>query len=167
MTTKPIPLSLRKKSSARVAAVQCLYQMRVTGEHPTPEALLTNYLEHWQADHDGKDRAFSKEAEPDKSLLRKLLNSVEEHADAIDALIRASLTEKWTVERMSPLLLSILSCALAELRFLNTLNPAIVIDEYVTLTGRFFETAEMGFVNGLLDTLATPTGEKASGEKHG
>lgn len=153
---KPVPLSLRKKSSARVAAVQCLYQMRLTGEQAAPEDALTSYLSHWQEDHEGGDRAFSKDAEPDKSLLRKLLTTTADNAAEIDTLIRASLTEKWTVERMSPLLLAILTCALVELRFIRSLSAPIIIDEYVTITGRFFESSEMGFVNGLLDTLANP-----------
>lgn len=153
---KPVPLSLRKKSSARLAAVQCLYQRRVTGEKRTPEELLTNHLAHWQEDHDGEDRAFSKDAEPDKGLLRKLLSSALEHEEEIDALIRSSLTEKWTPERMSPLLLSILACAIVEMRYIRALGTPIIIDEYVTITGRFFEASEMGFVNGLLDTLANP-----------
>ena len=55
---------------------------------------------------------------------------------------------------MSPLLTSILSCAVYELKYMPNLNAGVVIDEYVTLTGRFFEPAEVGFVNGLLDTLA-------------
>lgn len=156
MNNKPIPLSLRKKSSARLAAVQCLYKMKVTGEQSSAEKLMTNYLDHWKDDHDGDDRSFSKDAEPDKSLLRKLLTLSIEHAAEIDDVIRTSLTEKWTMERTSPLLLAILTCALVELRYIRSLSAPIIIDEYVTITGRFFETSEMGFVNGLLDKLALP-----------
>jgi transcription termination factor NusB len=54
---------------------------------------------------------------------------------------------------MSPLLLCILACAIYEMQHSTGLKAPIVIDEYVTLTGRFFEPAEVGFVNGLLDTL--------------
>lgn len=154
MSSKPIPLSLRKKSSARVAAVQCLYQMKLTGDKATPEKLASNYLDHWQEDHDGGDRAFSKDAEPDKGMLRKLLTTAAEHEAELDQMIRASLNEKWTVERMSPLMIAILTCALVELRFIRSPSAPIIIDEYVTITGRFFESGEMGFVNGLLDNLA-------------
>ena len=57
---------------------------------------------------------------------------------------------------MSPVLLAILACALVELRFIRSLSAPIIIDEYVTITGRFFESSEMGFVNGLLEALANP-----------
>ena len=154
MISKPIPLSLRKKTSARIAAVQCLYQRKLTGENLLPEKMLENHMAHWQEDHEGGDRAFSKDAEPDKGLLRKLLITAVEHHDRIDTIIRSALTDKWTVERMSPLMLAILTGALVELKFLGTLSAPIVIDEYVTLTGRFFEGAEVGFVNGILEHLA-------------
>lgn len=156
MTNKPIPLSLRKKTSARMAAVQCLYRMKVTGEQIAPEKLMENYLDHWQEDHNGGERAFSKEAEPDKSMLRKLLTTASEHAPEIEDIIRSALTEKWTIDRTSPLLLSILTCALVELRFIGTLSAPIIIDEYVTMTSRFFEASEVGFINGILDKLALP-----------
>lgn len=154
MTSKPVPLSLRKKSSARLAAVQCLYRRRLMGENAGPDALVKDYLEQWQDDKDAGERVLSRDAEPDKSLLRKLVGTAVAQEAEIDSLTRSLLSESWTVERMSPLLLAILACALVELRFAPGLNPAIVIDEYVTITGRFFESAEMGFINGLLDTLA-------------
>ena len=50
--------------------------------------------------------------------------------------------------------MSLLACSIYELRYQAALAPAIVIDEYVTLTGRFFGAQEVGFINGLLDTLA-------------
>lgn len=155
---KPIPLSLRKKSSARVAAVQCLYQNKLTGDSASPEKQMENYINHWQEDYDGGDRAFSKDAEPDKGLLRKLLMAASEHKSEIEEIIRTSLNDKWTMERMSPLLVAILTCAIAELKFIGSLSAPIVIDEYVTITGRFFEATEMGFVNGLLDTLSAASG---------
>jgi len=151
---KPIPLSLRRKSSARVAAVQCVYRLKITSEDTSAEALLEDYLAGWADDKESDNRVISRDADPDKGFLRKLLTGVMEHQEAIDARIKASLGEKWTVERMSALLLSILACAVYEMQYAPARMPAIIINEYVTLTGRFFEAPEVGFVNGLLDTLA-------------
>jgi N utilization substance protein B len=151
---KPIPASLRRKSSARLAAVQCLYRLRLMGEEMSAETLLEEYLAQWKDDKDTGAHVISRDAEPDKAFLRKLLSGLLEKREDIDVLIRAALSDKWTMERMSPLLLSLLACAIYEMRFAGPLAPAIVINEYVTLTGRFFETPEMGFVNGLLDSLA-------------
>jgi N utilization substance protein B len=151
---KPVPLSLKRKSSARVAAVQCMYRLKVTGEKTDAGALLEEYFAQWKDDKESHDRVISRDADPDKSFLRKLITGVMERQQDIDAVIRASLNDKWTMERMSPLLLSVLACAIYELKYAALLAPSIIIDEYVTLTGRFFEAPEVGFVNGMLDALA-------------
>jgi N utilization substance protein B len=148
------PFSLARKSSARVAAVQCLYRLKITGEDIAPDVLLEDYLVDWKADKSGSNRAISIDAEPDKSFLRKLITGVVEKREDIDAIIRASLNEKWTPERMSPLLLALLACSVYEMKYATSLAAPVIIDEYVTLTGRFFEAPEVGFVNGMLDTLA-------------
>ncbi len=154
MTAKPVPLSLKRKSSARLAAVQCFYRLRLTGEELNAETLLKDYITQWKDDHETGAHVMSRDAEPDKAFLRKLLDGLTGKREDIDMLIKASLGDKWTIERTSPLLLSLLACAIYEMRYLAALAPAIVIDEYVTLTGRFFGAQEVGFVNGLLDTLA-------------
>lgn len=154
MTAKPVPQSLKRKSSARLAAVQCFYRLRLTGEGLGAEDLLKEYLAQWKDDRESGAHVISREAEPDKAFLRKLLSGLITERENIDGLIKVSLGDKWKMERMSPLLLSLLACAIYELRYLAVLAPPIIIDEYVTLTGRFFEAQEVGFVNGLLDTLA-------------
>ena len=53
---------------------------------------------------------------------------------------------------MSALLIAILLCALYELKN-SALKPAMLLNEYVTLTGRFFEEGDVGFVNGLLERV--------------
>jgi transcription termination factor NusB len=55
---------------------------------------------------------------------------------------------------MNTVLTSILACAIFELKYESRLKPAVIINEYVTLTGRFFGEQEIGFVNGFLDKLA-------------
>ena len=154
MTGKPVPLSLRRKSSARLAAVQCFYRLRLTGEELQSEKLLEEYIAQWKDDKDTGAHVISRDAEPDKAFLRKMLGGLIENRAEIDEIIKTSLGDKWKMERISPLLLSLLASAIYEMRYQASLAPAIIIDEYVTLTGRFFEPPEVGFVNGLLDTLA-------------
>lgn len=150
---KPIPLSLRRKSSARLAAVQCLYRLKMNGETLTPAELYDDYIHQWKEDKESPNRAMSFDAEPDKTLFLTLMSGVMEHAKTIDETIRANLNEKWKLERMSPVLVAIVSCAIYELKYTEKLKPAVIINEYVTLTGRFFEEQEIGFVNALLDGL--------------
>jgi N utilization substance protein B len=111
-------------------------------------------MAQWHEDKASPNRAMSFDAEPDKALFKKLLAGVIENREHLDSVIRTSLNDKWKIERMSPLLLSILACAIYEMKYATARNPAIIVNEYVTLTGRFFELQEVGFVNGLLDALA-------------
>jgi N utilization substance protein B len=154
MHNKPVPLSLRRKSSARLAAVQCAYRMRINEDGLIPEALFDDYMVQWHEDKSSPNRAMSFDAEPDKALFRKLLAGVAENSEHIESIIKTSLNDKWKMERMNPVLIAILACAIYELKYTPALNPAIIVNEYVTLTGRFFELQEIGFVNGLLDALS-------------
>jgi N utilization substance protein B len=153
ISSKPIPLSLRRKTSARVATVQCLYRLKVNDEVISPEALCEDFLAQWDDDKASKSRVLSKDAEPDRGFFRKLLVGAVEKQPEINEIIKASLNEKWTAERMSPLLLAIIAAAIYEMKWGGSLNPSIIVSEYVTMTGRFFEEAEIGFVNGVLDGL--------------
>jgi N utilization substance protein B len=154
MTTKPVPLSLRKKSSARLASVQCIYRVKMNDEQLTPEELFEDYMRQWKEDKSSPNRAMSFEAPPDKVLFLSLMTHVIDNAEAIHSLIQSSLGEKWKIGRMSPVLIAILACAIVELKYIAKVKPASIINEYVTLTGRFFDPKEVGFVNGLLDALA-------------
>lgn len=152
--SKPIPLSLKRKSSSRLAAVQCIYRLEVNSERITPAELFADYMAQWHEDKASPNRAMSFDAEPDKTLFLRIITGVIEQSDEVGQVIRGSLNEKWKLERMSPLLIAILACAIFELKYSPNLNARIIVNEYVNLTGRFFELQEIGFVNGLLDKLA-------------
>jgi len=153
-TPKPVPLSLRRKSSARLAAVQCLYRLKINDEKVSPTKLFDDYMQQWYEDKASPNRAMSFGAAPDRTLFLKLAAGVIGNTEEIEATIQGSIGEKWKLSRMSPVLVAIISCAIYELKYLSALKPAVIVNEYVTLTGRFFGEQEIGFVNGLLDKLA-------------
>ncbi|MDE3037788.1 MAG: hypothetical protein KGJ21_04995, partial [Pseudomonadota bacterium] len=86
--------------------------------------------------------------------VEQLLSGIDIFGDDIGAQIDGALSEGWKRERMSPLLLAILQCAVFELFFGKEMNPKIIIDEYTRLTRHFFSDAEVGFVHGALGRLA-------------
>ncbi len=140
MTAAP-NLSLQKKSAARLAAVQCLYQQAMSGRPPKAEDYLSG-------------RSWGKDTAPDAALLRKLLEGMAEHDAALNEQVEQLLTNDWKKERMSPLLLAVLKSALFELRFLQKLPAPVVINEYVTLAARFFDERETAFVNAALNAAS-------------
>lgn len=144
--------SLRKKSSARLAAVQCLYQAKMRGYASNPAALIDQYSKQLNDSVGDKEIRYS--APPDMKLFSTLITGVCEHQDELAALIESSLKDNWKKERMSPLILSLLEAALFELQFAGSLKPAMVINEYVTLSASFFNEQETNFINALLDKAA-------------
>jgi len=153
MISKPVPLTIRRKSSARLAAVQCIYRLKLNPETITPEALCESYMEQWQDDKESGNKAMSKDAEPDKKLFLALLSAAMEHHAEIEQIIRLNMSKKWTYERVSRLMIAIIRCGIAEMKFLPNPRPSMIINEYINIAGRFFETQEVGFINGMLDNF--------------
>jgi transcription antitermination factor NusB len=140
---------MRRKRKAREAAVQCIYLLYLMEQPLSAARLEKEYYEHWQADSEELEPAFS-DALPDKPLFRRLLEGVVSERTAIEARIRTLLRPEWPFERMSPLLRALLVCAVHELTSNAKMPAPKLIDEYVRLTNRFFEPEEAAFVNGFL-----------------
>ena len=145
--------SLLKRRNARLAAVQALYQQRLNDNKQNADTLVKNILVQWEEENP-LEGDWDTETPPDKSLLRKIVTYAVEHEPAIEEHIRSVLKADWKMERMSTLLLSILRAGIAELLVQPTLKAGIIVDEYVTMAGGFFDDNEQSFVNGALHTLA-------------
>jgi N utilization substance protein B len=130
-TAKP---NQRLRRAARVAAVQALYEMALTG--------------HQQADA----LTYRRESRQtlDNALLEELVQHSSSHSDAWDQTLIPHLSANWTWDRLPLLLRVILRTALCEMT-LATTPPRVVINEYVNLTKQFFEVDEPKFVNAVLD----------------
>lgn len=147
-------LSLQKKSAARMAAAQSLYTAAITGEKHTPAQAVSALKKQLENNAQEQKLMVGQPIEPNYALAESLLAGVETFGDDIGAQIDGALSEGWKRERMSPLLLAILQCAVFELFFGKEIKPKIIVDEYTRLTRHFFSDAEVGFVHGLLSKLA-------------
>lgn len=134
-------MSAPRKTAARMAAAQMLYQQRVNPEPKDTDTLIREFSER----EDGK--------KTDGPLLRKILESFYEKKDAIDQLLAGLSTDQWKADRMSPLILAILESAASEMLAKNPQPHGVLVSEYVGIAGRFFDEEETGFVNAALDKL--------------
>lgn len=140
----------RRRSAARLAAVQALYEMDVAGAPADP--VLREFLhERWRRIDDGAPGPL---AEPDGVLLDDLVRGVSDRRDELDGLIGPVLCDEWTMKRLEMLLRAILRAGTYELRARHDIPPRVVISEYVEIAHAFFAGNEVGFVNGVLDRLA-------------
>lgn len=156
MTQNP---SLEKKSAARTAAVQCLYTNALSGKTATPEAQAASLKARLKDNREEQKLIVGAPLEPNYKLLEAILTGVAERREEIDARLDSALSADWKRERMSPVLLAILQCAIYELFFGKEVAPKIIIDEYTRLTRRFFDEAESNFVFAALNTLVCSFGK--------
>ncbi|MBN66361.1 MAG: transcription antitermination factor NusB [Rickettsiales bacterium] len=147
--------SIRKKRSARIAAIQGLYNQSVTKHNYSPEQMMEQLLGQWQETNNKDDIDWEIKDTPDKALLRSLLVGVHEHLDAIQPKLHAVVKENWSLERMSPILQAILQLGVYELMFEPKRNRKIIVDEYTKITSSFFDNPELGFIHSALNMLAS------------
>lgn len=143
--------SARKRSTARLVAVQAIYEMEVAGA--STDAVLREILgKRWQSatDIDTADRM----TEPDSVFLGQVVRGATERLEELDRAIGGALSEKWTVERLEVLLRCVLRAGTYELLARSDVPARVVISEYVDVAHAFFSGDEPGLVNGVLDRLA-------------
>lgn len=137
-----------RRSGARLAAVQALYQMEQT-EQSTRSVI---------ADFMGDRLGLNDEGEPieeaDPDIFKSIVNGVVERQETIDAAIMKRLATGWKIERLDATSRAILRAAVYELVAEIGLPSQIILDEYVSLAHAFFEGAEPKFINGLLDAVS-------------
>lgn len=129
------------RRAARLAAVQALYQMELTGAgaEEVAEEFIAHRLEPTPADAE---------------FFKSIVAGVPAHQAEIDQAIAKCLSENWTLARVDLILRAILRAAGLELVARREVPAKVVIDEYVGIAHDFFAGDEPGFVNAALDRMA-------------
>ena len=145
----------QRRGAARIAAVQALYQIELTGA--SPDRVLREFVAHriGEVPHP-KDAAGAEETigEPDRELFAAIVRGASERRAELDEMVGSSLAAGWSLERMDRVLRALLRAGAFEL-FARAETPArVAITEYVGVANAFYEGREPGFVNGVLDKLA-------------
>ena len=129
---------MRKRTQARVYALQMLYQIDMTDD--PVDVVLSQF---WK----------DKKQEPEvRDFAAQLVKGTSENLTEIDALL-AEYSEHWELDRMPAIDRSILRFATYELLHRDDIPPKVVINEAVEM-GHRFSTPDSGkFINGILDKL--------------
>jgi len=143
------PPARQARSVARLAAVQALYQMEVSGAGV--EAVVREFSEHRFA----RDLEGEPLARADEGFFAKLVRGVVASQGDIDRAIVRRLAEGWRLERIDATVRAILRAGSFELIGLIEVPSEVAIDEYVEIAKSFFEGPEPGFVNAALDQIAS------------
>ena len=138
----------RARSSARLAAVQALYQIEIS--QGDAEQVIGEFTKHRFDDAiEGMELV-----KPDPVLFAELVRGTLLARRDLDDMIAAVLTEDWTIERLERLLHCILRAGAYELADRTDTPARVVISEYVDLADAFYGQKETGLINGVLDRLA-------------
>jgi len=143
-----------KRSVARLAAIQALYQMEVSGAGV--EAVIREFADHrFDRGMEGDEATEGDTlASADEEFFAELVRGVVGAQREIDSAVVKRLAAGWRLERLDATVRAILRAGAFELAHRADVPTEVVIDEYVELAKSFFEGPEPGFVNGALDAVA-------------
>ena len=136
-----------KKSSARLFAVQILFEMEINGKK------INSILERLTDEYLIEISRLNKTEKADKSHLIKILKGVIKNQKDIDLNIKDNLIG-WSLSRIDSVSRAILRSALYELRECNDIPVKVIINEYIEISKSFFEGDEPNFINGILDKIS-------------
>ncbi len=141
----------KRRSAARLAAVQALYQINLTGADPA--SVVVEFREH-RLGQDPAGGGGPATIEPDAGYFEALVRGVIGRREEIDAMLIPALAEGWTLARLEVVLRAALRLGTFELLAITDVPARVVINEYVNIAHMFFAGKEPGFINGVLDRLA-------------
>jgi len=135
------PSKKAKIIAARLAAVQCVYEMAISSMS-SKEA-----YDHYTGSLMGQDVEGDSYVPADLDLLSKIMTGVSEKRDELREMTLGALNGK----KPEPLLQSILFCGIYELLAHNDIDAPVIINDYVNVAHGFYEQSEANMVNAVLD----------------
>lgn len=136
------------RSAARLAAVQALYQMDMTGID------LNDVVAEFEAHRLGQVLEGEQYHAAEADFFRDIVEGVVREQRRLDPMIDQQLAEGWRLARVDSILRAILRAAAFELTDRDDVPARVVITEYVDIAHAFFGEDEPKVVNGVLDHLA-------------
>jgi len=137
-----------KRRSARIVAVQCLYQMEMN-RVPPQEALQAAMEEALSDNESGTDVT---DADALLRYVRTMLDELVPKIAEIDGLL-AGYLQGYKVERLSRVDREVLRVAVYEMLYRDDIPPKVAVNEAIEVA-KHFGTDESGkFVNGVLGKM--------------
>ena len=144
--SKP-PSRSRRRSAARLAAVQALYQRQMES---TPLARLLDEFHQHRLGHEIEDEQYVR---AEVEFFDDVVSGVIAREEEIDAQLAARLTSDWRLERLDRTMLQILRAGAYELIARPDIPAGTIISEYLDVAHAFFEKGDTRIVNGVLDAV--------------
>ena len=135
---------MSKRRNGRILAFQAMYSWEVGGVN-IDDLLSFSWLEDKGSDSDKTEQ---------ECLFAKLLvNGTVENISQIDGIIKSKLSEKWTIDRINKVALTVLRLSIYEMMFQKETDSLIVIDEAIEISKDFGAEDSYKFINAVLDNV--------------
>jgi N utilization substance protein B len=141
--------SPRRRSVARLLAVQALYQLELN-----PGLGAAGVVREFARHRLGRDVDGDDYGEADELLFAEIVEGATANREHLDEEISVALAEEWPLARLETILRLILAAGAYELAHRPDVPPRVTISEYGTIAHAFFDGKEPGLVGGVLDCLA-------------
>lgn len=147
---------LNKKTVARIAAIQALYDFEINNKKTSVEKLLNhvysnynseNLNEIFEFDHNIKVTLHS-------DYLKELVTYTVDNLNYIDKMIERHLSPGWSKENLHIALLSLLRVGIGEIVYFKEVSHKVIINEFTNLASEMVKESEIPFVNSILDKIA-------------
>lgn len=148
---------IRKKSSARLAAVQAVYMCAFSGlsVDEVIEDFAKGEIGRYAIEEDSLSGEHVVELEEiDKPYFETLVRGVHLQKEALEKALRTYLKDGAAYDHMHTTMQAILLCAVYELGYTTDVDTKVIIQEYVDLAYAFFTKNEPKMINALLDQIA-------------
>ncbi|AAY61970.1 transcription antitermination factor NusB [Rickettsia felis str. Pedreira] len=144
---------INKKSIARIAAVQAIYQ-NILQNNDDMDDIMQNVLSFYQNNNSTTALPENLKISLSISHFKMLVKSVFENINKLDEIIDNHLTNDKDPAHMPILLRALLRVSICELLFCPTTPAKVVINEYTDIANDMLNEHEIGFVNSILDKIA-------------
>lgn len=151
MTSTPPtePRQANQRGSARLAAVQALYQMDVG------QVSLEDTLAEFESFRLGRELEGEQYLPADADYFRHIVRGVVQNQVRLDPIIDDTTRKGgWSITRIDATLRALLRSAVFELTQRKDIPFKVVIREYVDVAMAFYEDDVPRMVNGVLDAVA-------------
>jgi transcription antitermination protein NusB len=137
-----------RRGAARLAAVQALYQMDMTGAGLNE--ILAQFESHWL----GREVEGEQYLPAEAAFFRDVVSGVIDTQRDLDPRINAALEATWPLKRIEAILRSVLRAGAYELEKRTDIPARVIVSEYVDVAHAFVDRSETDMVNAVLDRLA-------------
>ena len=151
MTGEMTPDDIKRanqRGAARLAAVQALYQMELSG---TGVLEIVSEYENFRLGQELDGDTYLK---ADASWFRSIVSGVVRDQVKIDPVVRSALQNDWPLSRLDSTLRAILRAGTFEILERKDVPIPVIVTEYVEIAQAFFEGEEPKIVNAVLDRIA-------------